>query len=60
LVMPVLEVPGEALVPIPPPRSLKLWLHGPGFVRIDRGRVILLRPEYRSDGTLKRLEAIRV
>jgi len=60
LAMPVLEVPGEALVSIPPPRSLKLWLHGPGFVRIDRGRVILLRPEYRSDGTLKRLEAIRV
>ncbi len=60
LVIPVLEIPGRALIPLPPPLSLRLWLHSPGLIRVDRGAVLLIKPKYRPDGTVERLVTVRV
>ncbi|WP_148688961.1 hypothetical protein [Methanopyrus sp. SNP6] len=55
-----IRVPGSLVISLHGPTAVRVWLHQPCFIEIERGRVYVLRPEYYPDGTLMKVEKIRV
>ncbi|WP_457620240.1 hypothetical protein [Methanopyrus sp.] len=54
------RVPGSLVVPLYGPTAIRVWLYQPCFIEIERGRVYVLKPVYRPDGTLMKVKKIRV
>ncbi|WP_457614591.1 hypothetical protein [Methanopyrus sp.] len=54
------RVPGSLVIPLYGPTAVRVWLYQPCFVEIERGHVYVLKPEYYPNGTLMKVEKIRV